>query len=79
MAADAEDGLAVAHVGMGCVWVFDRLGEPLYRVRSAAGLATTNCAYGGPENRSLYITESQTGTILRAELPTPGLQLVSHR
>ena len=39
---------------------------------------TTNLAFGGPDNRHLYIIESQTGTILRAELPVPGLRLYSH-
>ena len=55
-----------------------KLGEPLYRVRSCTGLATTNCAYGGPDNRFLYITESSSNTILRAEMPWPGKTMYSH-
>ena len=79
MAVDAEGGIAVAHVGAGQVWVFSKIGEPLYRIRSPlGGLYTTNLAYGGPENRHLYIVESDSGAILRAELPTPGLRLYSH-
>lgn len=78
MALDAEGNLAVCHAGMGAVWLFSRLGEPLYRVRSCEGLATTNCAYGGPENRHLYITESESNTILRAEMPFPGKPMYSH-
>ncbi len=72
LAMDNEGRLAIAHVGMGCVWVVDRLGEPVYRVRSCAGLHTTNAAFGGPDGRSLFITESGTGSILRAELDVPG-------
>ena len=53
-------------------------GEPLYRVRSCAGLATTNCAFGGPERKTLFIAESRTGTVLKAELPVPGRLLYSH-
>jgi gluconolactonase len=80
MAVDAKGGIAVAHVGAGQVWVFSALGEPLYRILSpTGGLYTTNLAYGGPENRHLYIVESQTGTILRAELPVAGLELFSHK
>jgi len=72
LALDSEGRLAIAHVGMGCVWVVDQFGEPVYRVRSCAGMHTTNAAFGGPDGRSLFITESGTGSILRAELDVPG-------
>ncbi len=78
LALDADGGLAVAHVGMGSVWVFDKHGEPTYRVRSCAGMHTTNVAYGGADNRTLFITESATGAILCADLPTPGKPMYSH-
>lgn len=78
MAVDEEGNLAVCHAGLGTVWVFTRLGEPLYRIRSCAGLSTTNVAYGGPERKTLFITESVTGTILRAELPVSGRLMYSH-
>jgi gluconolactonase len=78
LAMDEADNLAVAHAGLGTVWIFSRLGEPLYRLRSCAGLATTNLAYGGPERKHLYITESETGTILVARLPVPGRLMYSH-
>ncbi|WP_394702421.1 hypothetical protein [uncultured Cohaesibacter sp.] len=38
-------------------------------VRSPRGLGTTNCAFGGAGNRTLFITESDTGAILKAEFP----------
>lgn len=79
MAMDSEGNLAVCHVGMGSVWVFSRLGRPLYELPSCAGHATTNAAYGGPDGRSLYITESETGTVLQARVPTAGLPLFSHQ
>ena len=79
MAMDAEGNLAVCHVGMGSVWLFSRLGRPLYEIQSCTGHATTNAAYGGPDGRTLYITESETGTILQARLDVPGLQLYSHQ
>lgn len=78
MALDDQGNLAVCHAGMGTVWLFSRLGEPLYRVRSCEGLMTTNCAYGGPDNRYLYITESESNTILRAKMPWPGKPMFSH-
>lgn len=78
LAMDAQGNLAIAHCGLGCAWLFSRLGEPLFRMRSKVGLAVTNLAYGGPENRHLYMVESDSGTILVAEMPTPGLPLFSH-
>ena len=78
LAIDEEGNLVVAHVGMGSVWVFSPLGEPIYRIRSCEGLATTNIAYGGPGRRTLYITESESGCILQCELPVPGRAMYSH-
>jgi gluconolactonase len=79
MAMDEADNLAVCHVGFGTVWLFSALGEPLYRIKSCTGLHTTNCAYGGRDRKSLFITESATGTVLRAELPVAGRLLFSHQ
>lgn len=78
MAMDLDDNLVIAHAGLGSVWVFSRMGEPLYRVKSCAGLATTNVAYGGPDNKTLYITESETGSILQARMPVAGRPMASH-
>ena len=78
MAMDAEGNLAVAHPSLGVVWLFDRKGVPIYRVNSCAGSMTTNIAYGGDGGRYLYITESTTGSILRAEMPFPGRPMYAH-
>ena len=77
LAIDEEGNLAVCHAGLGVVWLFTRLGEPIYRIQSATGTYTTNVAYGGPERKHVYITESDTGTILRAELKVPGQTMYS--
>lgn len=71
--------LVVAHCGLGSVWVFDPLGQPLYRVTSPDGVYTTNVAFGGADNRDLYITESDTGTVLRARLPVSGELMYGQR
>lgn len=78
LAIDSAGNLAVAHIGLGVVWLFSRLGEPLARINSCKGLSTTNLAYGGPDNRTLYITESDSGSILKARLDTPGQPMFSH-
>ncbi|HZD25618.1 MAG TPA: SMP-30/gluconolactonase/LRE family protein, partial [Alphaproteobacteria bacterium] len=78
LAVNAAGDLFIAHVGGGSVWQFSPLGEPLARIRSCAGLLTTNMAFGGEGNRTLYITESETGTVLAADLETPGQPMFSH-
>lgn len=78
MAIDEQGNLAVCHPGLGAVWIFSAKGEPMYRINSPEGAMTTNCAYGGPNRKSLFITESKSGTILSVELPVAGSQLYSH-
>jgi len=52
--------------------------EQLHKAQ-IAGLATTNLAYGGPDNRTLYITESDSGSVLCVQLEVPGQTMFSHR
>ncbi|WP_282478310.1 SMP-30/gluconolactonase/LRE family protein [Vibrio sp. ABG19] len=77
MALTAQNGVVVCQTGMGLVWVHDNLGRPVAVVRSPKGLGTTNCAFGGKELRTLFITESDTGTILKVEFP-PELNISGH-
>ncbi len=78
LALDTEGCLLVAHAGFGTVWRLSPRAEPLERIASCAGWSTTNVAFGGADRRSLFITESETGSILRAELGVPGAPLYSH-
>lgn len=71
-----DDGLAVCHVGLGSTWLFDAWGEPTLRIKSPAGRMTTNLAFGGPDNKTVFITESSTGTVLKAPVPVAGLRLL---
>ena len=75
LALDAEGGVLVAHAGLGTVWHFDSLGQPMHRIRSCEGLMTTNLAFGGANKSTLYITESETGNILKADLPVKGAKM----
>lgn len=78
MALDADGNVVVAHPGLGTVWVFSKRGEPLYQVKSCRGDMTTNVAYGGEDGKTLFITESKTGTILAARMPVAGKPMYSH-
>lgn len=80
LAMDSEGNLAVAHTGRGMVWLFDATGEPVLRVQSPTrGGRTTNIAYGGEDMKKMYITESDTGQILVADMPIAGRPLYSHQ
>ena len=70
LALDAEGGLIVAHPGL-TVWRFNALGLPTHYLEPL-GLHFTNVAFGGPDRRTLYITESQSGRIFRANMLVPG-------
>jgi len=72
MAIDEAGNISVVHAGAGSVYVFNPMGEPIYRIRSCAGMRTTNVAYGGPDRRTLFITEAEHGVILKVEMPFPG-------
>jgi len=78
LALDDDDRLLVAHTGNGSVWVFSAFGEPLYRIRSCAGLDTTNLAFGGPEGKDLYIVDSLLGNVLTLPMNVPGRAMFSH-
>ncbi len=78
LAVDEDGNLAVVHAQHGSVWLFDPYGEPILRVRSSSGRALTNIAYGGPDRRTLYILEAESGSILTARMPVPGRRLYSH-
>ena len=47
-------------------------------IEACIGHHMTNLAFGGPDNRHLFITESDTGSILRCEAPVPGKTMFSH-
>lgn len=69
LALTDQNGVVVCQTGMGLVWIHNAHGQPIAVVRSPKGLGTTNCAFGGADGRTLFITESDSGSILKAELP----------
>ncbi len=60
------------------MWVFTGFGEPVYRIRSCAGIDTTNVAFGAPDGETLYIVESETGSVLTADAGVAGKPMYSH-
>jgi gluconolactonase len=77
MAVDEAGNVLCVQHSMGVVWVFNRLGLPVYRIETCTTDKLTNVAYGGPERRDLYILDGN-GTILVARMPAPGLTMYAH-
>jgi gluconolactonase len=73
LAMDVDGSVAIAHAGGAAVWIWSAAGLPLYRIVACdGGLMTTNMAYGGPGNKTLYITNSLANNVLVADVPTAG-------
>jgi gluconolactonase len=68
---DAEDGLIVCHLGVG-VWRFDASCLATHLVHTEGHRLLTNVAFGGPDRKTLYITDSLNGEILTAPMPVAG-------
>lgn len=74
-----DGGLIVAHSGLGVLWWLSPLGEVRGRIESCAGIRTTNIAFDPTDLHKMYITESESGSILSARLPVAGRMPFSHR
>lgn len=77
LAIDSDNRLVVAHASLGAAFVLDARGAVTHIVRSPTGGTITNVAYR-PGTSELVLTESQTGTVLVATMPSPGAALYSH-
>jgi len=75
LAVDAEGRLLVANPGLGFVWVLNTRAEPVIVLRGKSGASLTNLAFGGPGRRSVFVTDSTHGRILRAELDVAGMPI----
>ena len=59
-----------------CVLVVDRDGTIVDRLTIDGDGLTTNCCFGGEDNRTLFATDALPGNVVAfAGLPTPGLEL----
>ena len=74
MAVDVDNGLVVAHASLGGAFYLDARGEITHFIKSPVGSTVTNVAYR-PGTSKLVITESETGSILEADLPKAGAPL----
>lgn len=75
LAMDVSGRLLVANPGLAYVWVLNQRAEPQEILTGPAGASITNMAFGGPERKTLYCTDSTHGHVLRAEMSTAGCVL----
>ncbi len=64
MAISASGSLVVCQIGMGAVWLFDRLGQPKLRINTL-GLLPTNVTFAKDDPRTIFITEAEHGVVMR--------------
>ena len=72
LAMDSAGQLLVANPGLGYCWVLNHRAEPVQVLRSLEGMSLTNLAFGGPERKTLFCTESVSGTVLMAPMDVAG-------
>ncbi|MBV7429392.1 MULTISPECIES: SMP-30/gluconolactonase/LRE family protein [unclassified Acidovorax] len=75
LAVDAEGRLFVANPGLGYVWVLNRHAEPEHVLCGPKGASITNMAFGGADRKTLYVTNSTDGQIMRTEVSTSGVMV----
>lgn len=76
LAMDEAGRLLVANPGLGYVWVLNHRAEPVQVLRGPAGHSLTNMAFGGPDRKTLYVTDSTAGQVLCAPMDVAGAQVV---
>jgi gluconolactonase len=74
MAFDETGNLYVAHYGGGVVAIFDPDGDKVGEI-PVPGANVTNVAFGGPDRRTLVITEVETASLYQTRVEVPGLTL----
>ncbi|HEY3048269.1 MAG TPA: SMP-30/gluconolactonase/LRE family protein [Polaromonas sp.] len=75
LAMDEAGRLLVANPGLGYVWVLNHRAEPVQLLRGLAAVSLTNLAFGGADRKTLYCTESTSGTVLRTGMDVAGTRL----
>jgi gluconolactonase len=73
MAMDSAGNVFAAHASLGRIFVLDPEGYEIAHICSNSGTTTTNLAFGGRNKKTVFITDSQTGSVLAAEWHIPGL------
>ncbi len=77
LAMDTSGRLLVANPGLAYVWVLNHRAEPVQVLSTDIGASLTNLAFGGADRKTLYCTESTSGSILCAAMDESGAEVHS--
>ncbi|MCM3318270.1 SMP-30/gluconolactonase/LRE family protein, partial [Rummeliibacillus stabekisii] len=72
LTVDLEGRLFVANPGLGRVWVLNHCAEPVEILTGPKGASLTSVCFGGPDMKTLFITESTSGSVLKADMRIAG-------
>jgi len=75
IALDRKENLYAAHYGTGTVFVIDPTGTIISEIKIPDGKKTTNVDFGGPDMRTLYITDAESNAVYKIRNSVPGLKL----
>jgi len=75
LAMDESGRVLVANPGLGYVWVLNQRAEPVQVLRGPEGHSLTNLTFGGENRKTLFVTDSSSGSILRADMDVAGMKL----
>ncbi|TXI66176.1 MAG: SMP-30/gluconolactonase/LRE family protein [Limnohabitans sp.] len=75
LAMDERGRLLVANPGLAYVWVLGPRAEPEEVLTGPSGASITNLAFGGPERKTVFCTDSTHGHILFTEMSASGSRL----
>ena len=75
LAMDEGGRLLIANPGLAYIWVLGHRAEPEEVLTGPAGASITNLAFGGPERKTVFCTDSTHGNILKAEMNIAGVAL----
>jgi gluconolactonase len=75
LAMDEGGRLLVANPGLAYVWVLNERAEPVQVLRGTPGHSLTNLAFGGDDRKTLFVTDSMVGSILRVRMDATGMPL----
>src|SRR5439155_21019569 len=62
-----------------CIVAYDERGRLVRRLDCPAGSVTSNCCFGGPDYRTLFVTCSGAGRVIAFATAIPGLPLYPFR
>jgi gluconolactonase len=78
MAMDVDGNLYVAHFGSGKLYVVEpQMGDIIETIQipDPEGIGPDNAGFGGPDNKTLYITEGWKKVIYKVKVTIPGLPI----